>query len=158
MSRRKRKKELTAYSAGQKAINFLSSNPEKNYSLKQISRKIHFFNKSSRKLLLEGIENLIQENKLVIHKDGSYQYNTERKIERRVERFSKQKNVKQNPFEEEKHKEKPNQESVIEHIGTIDFVNAGFAYVVSDDFEEDVKIKTSLLKGALDGDLSLIHI
>ncbi len=158
---RKRKNQLTAHSAGHKALHFLSSKPEKAYTLKQLSRKVHFFNKRSRKLLAEGLEKLVSENVLIHLKDGSYQYNQKRRIARRVDRaekiyrdhlpvkkeggLSKDKKTKA-----QRSKQKASDEKV--HLGTIDYVNAGFAYAISDDFEEDVKIKSSLLLSALDGD------
>jgi len=134
---RKKKKVLKAYPLGQKAKDYLFKNREKSYSLKQLSRKLRLFNKSSRKVLFEALENLIEQNKIIQLKDGAYQYNTS--IKPKLE-------------------EKLSTDLADGHIGVVDFVNATFAYVISEDFEEDVKIKASLLKGALDGDTVVFRV
>ena len=38
------------------------------------------------------------------------------------------------------------------HIGTVDFVNSRFAFIVSDDFEDDFKVRSEYLGSALHGD------
>lgn len=44
------------------------------------------------------------------------------------------------------------------HQGTVDYVNPRFAFIISDDFEEDVWVNSDHLKYALDGDKVLFRI
>lgn len=116
-----------------RALQFLTRNEKKTYSPKQLSRKLKYQNKKGREKLSEALEQLVRSGEVDLMKNGLY----------RVAKGSgKQRSAGRDVSDKV---------GSLYH-GTIDHVNYRFAFVICEDFEDDVKISSNHLNYAVDGD------
>ncbi len=131
MARKGRKKSPNTISTVKtRTLQFLARNEKKTFSPKQLSRKLKYQNKKSREKLATALEELVRAGKVELLNNGLY-------------RLAKG---------QSKGREKTSSKIGNVYHGIVDHVNPRFAFIICEDFEDDVKISASHLGNAFDGD------
>lgn len=116
-----------------RTLQFLTRNEKKTFSPKQLSRKLKYQNKKGREKLSEALEQLVRSGEVDLMNNGLYRL------------------AKGSGRRSDDRRDVSNKIGNLYH-GTIDHVNFRFAFVICEDFEDDVKISSNHLNYALDGD------
>ncbi len=105
----------------------------KHMNASQAGKKLKVLN--SRDSIEHAIKQLKKEGLLIHVKDGKYKWNKNASIETQSKRFSGK-----------------------EHIGRVDSIRTGAAYIVVEDLEDDVYVNEKNLKGAMNKDIVKIYV
>lgn len=113
----------------EKIIIFFNTHNNKSYSLRDLSKKLNIKDKES---LADALGQLVESGKIGQEKNGPYKANKGKKG-------------------------KPKTDGTI-LTGRVDFVNPRFAFIISEESEEDIWVNANLLNNALDGDIVKVNV
>lgn len=113
----------------EKIIIFFNTHNNKSYSLRDLSKKLNIKDKES---LADALGQLVESGKIGQEKNGPYKANKGKKG-------------------------KPKADGTI-LTGRVDFVNPRFAFIISEESEEDIWVNANLLNNALDGDIVKVNV
>lgn len=129
---KKRKNKSDGKSLNNRVLKFLSTNHTKQFTAKQLSRKLSLAHKSGRQQLDAALDYLYGVGK--VDAEGDFYKISENELARQ---------------------DKKNAHFV---NGRIDHVNPRFAFAIIEDHDEDIKLSSNHLNGAIDGDEVMIAI